>query len=48
MQQCQDRLEFQIETPDDRELARRFADHQREIEATFGVPQKLQGNVAKT
>ena len=31
MQQCQDRLEFQIETPNDKELARRFADRQREI-----------------
>lgn len=31
MQQCQDQLQFNIETPDDRELARRFADHQKEL-----------------
>ena len=31
MQQVQDQLQFQIETPNDRELARRFADRQREL-----------------
>lgn len=31
MQQCQDKLDFQIETPSDQELARRFADRQREL-----------------
>lgn len=31
MQQCQDQLQFQIETPDDQELARRFADRQKEL-----------------
>lgn len=31
MQQVQDKLEFQIETPNDEELAKRFADRQREI-----------------
>ena len=29
MQQVQDRLEFQIETPSDSELAKRFADSQK-------------------
>ena len=33
MQQCQDQLQFQIETPNDQELARRFADRQK------GMPQ---------
>ena len=32
MQQCQDHLEFQIETPSDQELARRFADRQRGVD----------------
>jgi len=31
MQQCQDQLQFQIETPSDQELARRFADRQKEL-----------------
>ena len=29
MQQCQDQLNFEIETPDDEELAKRFAANQR-------------------
>lgn len=35
MQQCQDRLEFRIETPSDEELARRFADQQRGLDGTI-------------
>lgn len=31
MQRCQDQLEFQIETPSDEEIAKRFAEHQREL-----------------
>lgn len=31
MQQVQDQLGFRIETPDDAELARRFADRQKEL-----------------
>ena len=47
MQQCQDRLEFQIETPSDKQLAKRFAELQRKMDDADGVVQKPQANVAK-
>ena len=48
MHEAQDRLEFQIETPNDQELALRFDDELCKIEESFGVPSHLlQANVAK-
>jgi len=35
MQQVQDRLNFEIETPSDEEIARRFADHQKAREHLY-------------
>lgn len=48
MQQCQDQLEFNIETPDDKELARRFADRQRELAVKgFQAPPKHNHHAGK-
>ena len=38
MQQVQNRLDFKIETPDDQEMARRFAQSQEMHHAIFGSP----------
>lgn len=43
MQQCQDQLEFRIETPDDREIARRFANRQKAL-APYAGPKRQAGH----
>jgi hypothetical protein len=35
MQQVQDRLEFQIETPSDEEIAKRFAENQKSLDGLY-------------
>jgi hypothetical protein len=35
MQQVQDRLEFQIETPSDKEIAKRFAENQKSLDGLY-------------
>ncbi|MGK0269480.1 MAG: hypothetical protein ACI88H_000111 [Cocleimonas sp.] len=35
MQQVQDRLEFQIETPSDQEIAKRFAENQKSLDGLY-------------
>ncbi len=39
MQQVQEKLEFEIETPSDKELAKRFADRQAELAELLGAGQ---------
>jgi len=49
MQQVQDRLEFQIETPSDQEIAKRFADNQKSLDGVFNqtTPVKTKKRVSK-
>jgi len=48
MQQVQDRLEFQIETPSDTELSKRFADRQKELNVKPANSQKYKKRCNKS
>lgn len=45
MQQVQDRLEFEIDTPSDKELAKVFASRQKELTELLGASR--QGEISK-